>query len=386
TGIDYTHEDLAQNIWTNPGETPGNGVDDDVNGYVDDYYGYDFIGADYLNPQPDSDPIDDNDHGTHVAGIVAAVADNATGIAGVAPGVWLMALKAGDAAGMLTTAAIVEAIHYAAANGAKVVNMSFGGPEFDPLEYEAIAAHPDILFVAAAGNGGEDGVGDDNDIAPFSPAGFTKEWIVDGTTYPALPHITAVAALAPSGSLASFSNYGDESVDLAAPGEAIVSTVPQYADAGSAVAVDGGYQTMFWGFGAEDLSTTAEVYDSIVRAIYDFFGITPAETVDKPLLLVDDDQDGTYTIDGYTFTLPDVSPVYRSALDDAGYQYQVREVANGADGPSATEMDAASAVVWFTGWTFYSDPGTWSLPNLTPTDQSNLISYLNADGKLFLSG
>ncbi len=389
TGIDYTHEDLRANMWTNPGETPGDGIDNDDNGFVDDVYGYDFIGPDWSHPQPDSDPMDDDGHGTHVAGIVAATANNARGIAGTAPGVRLMAVKALDSQGSGTTDAIVAAIHYAANNGAEVVNMSLGGPEFDPLEYQAIAAHPDVLFVAAAGNGGSDGVGDDNDAAPVSPAGFTIDWNIDtdgdGTPehYPALPHLMSVAALAQTGGdLTGFSNYGAASVDLAAPGEAIMSTVPQYPDAGAAVAVTDSYQTMFWGFGAEDLSTAAEVYDSVVRTVYDFFGLTPAMTNPaaggNPLLVVDDDQSES----GF----PDVSPLYLGALSTAGYVYDLHTVGSGADGPSVTEMTYASAVIWFTGWTPVSDPGTWYMPNLTPADQDNLITYLDAGGRLFLSG
>lgn len=344
SGVDYNHEDLEGKV---------------------------ILGPDFVNN--DNDPMDDNGHGTHVAGIIAAVADNNKGIAGVAPGVRVMALKAGDADGSLTTDAIVSAIDYAASQGAKVVNMSFGGPNFDPLQYNAIAAHPDILFVAAAGNKSKD-----NDKDPTYPACYTVDNTVNGTTYPALPNIIAVAALAPSGDLASFSNYGAASVDLVAPGEAIVSTVPQYADAGVALAVCDatyGYQTMFWGFGAEDLSTTAEVYDSIVRTVYGFFGVTPAETAGKPLLVVDDDQD-----------IPDVSPLYFSVLNDAGYKYVLHEVPHGADGPSVS-ADVYSAVIWFTGRTWASDPGaTSSILNLTSTDQSNLISYLQGGGKLFLSG
>lgn len=325
TGIDYTHEDLTANMWTNPGEIPGNGNDDDNNGFTDDIYGYDFIGADAFNPQPDSDPMDDDGHGTHVAGIVAATTNN-TGIAGTAPGVRLMAVKALDSEGSGTTAAIVNAINYAANNGAQVVNMSLGGAGFDPLQYNAIAAHPGVLFIAAAGNDGTD-----NDTDPVSPASFTKEWVIGGTTYPALRHIMSVAALAQTGGdLTGFSNFGATSVDLAAPGEAIMSAVPRppdghpskNADAGAAIAVTDtvhNYQTMFWGFGAENLhdlsagaSITGAVYDSVVRTVYDFFGLTPANTNPAtggtPLLVVDDDQN-----------VPDVSSYYLNALSTAGY-------------------------------------------------------------------
>lgn len=311
TGIDYTHEDLAANMWINLDETPANGVDDDNNGFVDDLYGYDFV-------WPDSDPIDDAGHGTHVAGIIAATANNGKGVAGVAPGVRLMAVKALDSKGAGTTDAIVQAIHYAASNGARVVNMSFGGPYFDRLIYTAIAAHPGVLFVAAAGNDGHD-----NDTSPVSPAGFTFGWRIDtdndgvAEDYPALPQVMSVAALDQSGELTSFSNYGAISVDLAAPGEGIMSTVPQYAGAGTALAVTDTYQTMFWGFGAEDLvdpsagtNSGGAICDSVIRTVYGFFGLTPQETADKPLLVVDDDQSRDYE----WFSLPDVSTLYLTHL------------------------------------------------------------------------
>ncbi|MEW6458222.1 MAG: S8 family serine peptidase [Bacillota bacterium] len=381
TGIDYTHEDLAANMWTNPGEIPEDGVDNDRNGSKDDVYGYDFI-------NDNSDPLDDDGHGTHVAGIVAATANNAKGIAGTAPGVRLMAVKALDSGGSGTTAAIVNAINYAATNGAQVVNMSFGGTGFDPLQYNAIAAHPGVLFVAAAGNDSSN-----NDTDPVSPASFTIDWNIDtngdrtSEHFPALPHIMSVAALAKTGGdLTTFSNFGATSVDLAAPGEAIMSAVPQYADAGAALAVDSNYQTMFWGFGAEDLSTVDEVYDSVVRTVYDFFGLTPAmtdpTTGGTPLLVVDDDQSGDYG----SFSLPDVSTLYLGALSTAGYVYDLHVMGYGENGPSTGEMANTSAVIWFTGESWSSAPDQAGSTNLTPTDQTNLSQYLDAGGKLFLSG
>lgn len=359
TGVDYNHPDLAASMWNDP-----------TTGAV----GYDFVNN-------DADPMDDVGHGTHVAGIIAA-ALNGEGVAGVAPGVKVMAVKAGDVFGLSTTA-IISGIEYAASHGAKVVNMSFGGGSYDQYQYDAIKAHPDILFVAAAGN-----EANNNDTAPFYPASY------------ALPNIVAVAALAQNGALTSFSNYGPTSVGLAAPDENINSTVPAPpADGGLALAVyDAVYgdKVMFWGFGAEDMadlsagtSTTGAVYDSIVRTVYNFFGITPADTQTRPLLVVDDDQSGTYTItingQAATFTLPDVSPLYRNALTTAGYVYTLYTVPNGADGP-AVDASVYSGVIWFTGHAWCSDPASGSVPNLSPTDQENLITYLRAGGKLFLCG
>jgi subtilisin family serine protease len=198
TGLDYFHPDLAANVWVNPGEISGNGRDDDGNGYVDDVHGYDFV-------SDDSHPMDDHTHGTHVAGIIGAMGDNRIGVAGVCWRARLMALKAFDERGAGTVAAVVEAIHYAVANGARVLNASWGASDKSLALQEAVGAAWDagVLLVAAAGN-------ERSDQPPF-PAAFG----------PAL----AVAALDASGQRAGFSNYGPW-VDLAAPGDAILSTTP----------------------------------------------------------------------------------------------------------------------------------------------------------------
>src|SRR5262249_17056604 len=120
TGVDYTHPDLAANIWTNPGEIPGNGIDDDHNGYVDDVPGYDFANN-------DPDPMDDQGHGTHVAGTIGAVGNNGVGVVGVAWNVRIMALKFLDSAGNGTVANAIRALNYAVANGATISNNSYGG-------------------------------------------------------------------------------------------------------------------------------------------------------------------------------------------------------------------------------------------------------------------
>ncbi len=412
TGVDYNHPDLAENIWRNTREVAGNSQDDDGNGYKDDTVGYDFIGNDFLNSQPDNDPMDELGHGTHVAGIIAAVAGNGEGIAGVAPGVKIMALKAADRNGNFTTAAIKVAIDYAVYNGAKVVNMSFAYPPgnsenptayFDRALYDTIARYPQTLFVAAAGNN----EGNNNDELPVYPACYNRPNTVYDETQnkwvnlPALTNVVSVAALAPGGSLAYFSNCGAQSVDLAAPGEGIISTVPGHDDTGVALSVydsEKGYRVMFWGLGAEDIynppgSTVNAVYDSVMRVVYNFFDITPDDTVNRPVLIVDDDQDGQYqiSVDGLgeiIFNLPDVSFYYTGVLEDACYNYRLVKVGRGEDGPSVSAA-AYSAVIWCTGHSWSSEPGNpdnWDLPNLTPGDQSNLINYLEQGGKLFLTG
>ena len=209
TGIDYTHADLANNMWVNTGEVPGNGIDDDGNGFVDDVYGYDFANN-------DGDPWDDESHGTHVAGTIGAVGNNALGVSGVCWRTRLMALKFLDASGSGATADAVKCVEYAVQMGAHLTNNSWGGGGFSQTLYDAIQAgqNANQLFVAAAGNGGSDGIGDDNDAEPFYPASY------------ALDNIVAVAAVDHNFSLASFSNYGLQAVDIAAPGVKILSTVP----------------------------------------------------------------------------------------------------------------------------------------------------------------
>lgn len=205
SGIDYNHPDLAANIWTNPGEIPGNKIDDDKNGYVDDVHGYDFVGS------GDADPLDDNGHGTHTAGTIGAVGNNGIGVAGVNWHVKLMALKFLDANGSGYTSDAVEALQYATRMGVKVSNNSWGGGGYSQTLYDAINAAKAVghLFVAAAGNSGTN-----NDTTPAYPASYT------------LDNVIAVAAIDGNAARASFSNYGAASVDLGAPGVNILSTTP----------------------------------------------------------------------------------------------------------------------------------------------------------------
>jgi len=201
TGVRMTHEDLAANLWTNPGEIAGNGIDDDGNGVIDDVHGFDAIDG-------GGAPDDADGHGTHVAGTVGAAGNNATGVTGVAWQVQLMPVRfLGANGGFLSDA--IEGIAYARNNGATILNNSWGGGGFSTTLRNAIAelAADDILFVAAAGN---DGV--DADLTPGYPAAYE------------LDHIVSVAASDRNDNRAGFSNFGAESVDLAAPGASIRST------------------------------------------------------------------------------------------------------------------------------------------------------------------
>jgi len=208
TGVAYNHPDLddgtKNNIWTNDMELNGTpGVDDDGNGYVDDIHGWDFVGE-------DNEPTDYHFHGTHVSGTIAALGNNGTGITGVNWYASMMPLRIFGAAGYGDTAKAIEAITYAADNGARVINASWGGEDFSQALYDAISYANDTgcLFVAADGNGG-----DDNDQDPFYPASYD------------LPNIISVAATDQDDNLASFSNYGSISVDVGAPGVNIFSSI-----------------------------------------------------------------------------------------------------------------------------------------------------------------
>ena len=205
TGVDYTHPDLTNNIWTNPGEIPGNGLDDDHNGFVDDVHGYDFVNG-------DGDPMDDHSHGTHCAGTIGAEGNNGLGVAGVCWKVSIMALKFLDAAGNGTTADAISAIEYATLMGARVLNNSWGGGGYEQSLKDAIdaAGAANIVFAAAAGND----FGSNNDATPFYPAGY------DST------NILAVMATDRDDLMSEFSNFGLTTVDLAGPGTAVLSCAP----------------------------------------------------------------------------------------------------------------------------------------------------------------
>ena len=191
TGVDTLHPDLTGRIWTNAGEVPGNGIDDDGNGYVDDHHGYDF-------DNDDPDPFDDNGHGTHVAGTVAATGNNSIGVVGVAYEATVMPLKITSESGVGSFGTGAEAIVYATDNGADVVNASWGGTGGSAYVADALAAAyaAGVVLVAAAGNSARE-VGD------FSPAND--------------PHVMTVSAFDHTDTVAWFSNFGPK-IDLAAPG------------------------------------------------------------------------------------------------------------------------------------------------------------------------
>jgi len=205
TGVDYTHTDLAGNIWTNAGEIPSDGLDNDGNGYIDDVHGINSITG-------SGNPMDDNAstyHGTHCAGTIGARGNNSAGVTGVCWTVRIMALKFLSSGGSGSTSDAIECIQYAVDQGAHVLSNSWGGGGYSQALRDAIEAAKDagILFIAAAGNNH----GNNNDASPVYPSSYDNE------------NIIAVAATDHNDLLAGFSNYGPNSVDVAAPGVSILS-------------------------------------------------------------------------------------------------------------------------------------------------------------------
>jgi subtilisin family serine protease len=207
TGVYLNHPDLVSNIWRNPGEIANNGIDDDKNGFVDDVNGWDIV-------DNDSNPNDEMFHGTHCAGIIAASLDNNRGLCGVAPRVKLLPLRVLNAKGEGDTVGLLKAVRYAIdlrkrGENIRVISASLGGGEYLESFKELLdeANRYGIVFVAAAGNDGKN-----NDEEPTYPANYPS------------PNVISVAALDSSGRLASFSNYGEKTVDVGAPGVFIWSS------------------------------------------------------------------------------------------------------------------------------------------------------------------
>jgi len=212
TGIDYNHPDLAGNMWRNPGEIPGNGIDDDHNGYVDDVYGTNVVNS-------SAPPLDDFGHGTHCAGIIGAGGNNSIGVSGVNWNVSIMTLKFLDNQGNGYDSGAIECIDYALMMkvlhgvNVRILSNSWGGAGYDQALYDAIqaAGTNNMLFIASAGNNGQN-----NDLMPTYPTSYD------------LDNVIAVAATDYHDDLAWFSNWGPTNVDVGAPGVDILSTMPTY--------------------------------------------------------------------------------------------------------------------------------------------------------------
>lgn len=203
TGIDYNHEDLAANMWTNPNEIPGNGIDDDGNGFIDDVHGYNFVNN-------TGNPWDGNGHGTHCAGTIGAVHDNALGVAGVMADVELVAVKFLSDGGSGTTENAIRAVDYATSLDVDIMSNSWGGGGRSQALEDAIRRASDrgIIFTAASGNSGTN-----NDVRPHYPSNYD------------VPNVISVAATTAQDGLASFSTYGRNTVHIAAPGHNVLSSV-----------------------------------------------------------------------------------------------------------------------------------------------------------------
>ncbi|MGA1823161.1 MAG: S8 family serine peptidase [bacterium] len=221
SGVAFDHPDLRNNVWYNPHEIPGNGLDDDLNGYSDDRHGWDFVNDDN-NPSDYSRDLYGDGHGTHVAGIIAAQGNNGIGIAGIMWQAQIMPLQVFDLFetgsfrdAIIQNINIMRAIEYAVENGAMIINCSFGSEFYSQFQYDLFeyANQHGVLVVAAAGNESTN-----NDTIPIFPASYD------------LPNIISVAATDGHNRLSSYSNYGEKSVDVAAPGGdqslRIFSTIP----------------------------------------------------------------------------------------------------------------------------------------------------------------
>jgi subtilisin family serine protease len=317
SGVDKNHPDIKDNLLT----------------------GYDFV-------DEDNDPADLNGHGTHVAGIIGAAANNAQGVAGIAWKPRVMPLRALDQKGEGTIGDVVDAIAFAAANDAKIINMSFAGPSYSQTLYNSIKAYPDILFVAAAGNEGAQATGNNNDVIPLYPASFE------------LPNILSVTATDQNDSLSRFANTGLKSVDIAAPGEKIVSTIPSFI---TGVTYSGLYKVIYLAFGFEGINGASTRREVMQRAVI-FSGISG----DKRILIVDDDGGSSY------------ERYYTDTLQALGYPFDVYQILLNGDGPSADMLSQYGLVIWFTGDEYRN--------TLTPADQVNLRSYLLAGGTSIITG
>ncbi|MDP9352421.1 MAG: S8 family serine peptidase, partial [Chloroflexota bacterium] len=354
-GVDFSHPDLAERRWTNPGESgmdasgadkASNGVDDDGNGYADDVHGWDFCNGDNTV----FDAVQGDAHGTHVAGTLAASV-NGEGIAGMAPNVRVMALKFICRGGGADSDA-VRAWEYARDNGAKITNNSWGGGGYSPAIEYFIRDNP-LFFVFAAGNEGG------------SSASFPARL--------PYPNVLSVAAIDNRGNPAPYSNWSEVTVDVAAPGSSILSAVPATPER-SALALSSyaAGKAVVAGFGVEEISLYSK------RASFARRALAAVGRTTEPIVLVDDDRSGAGAPDGRYW----ISEAIREAT---GATPQVINVPSG-NGPALSQL-TGKVVVWSTGWA-YESGGYYASEQypLTPTDQTTLTNFLAGGGRLILNG
>lgn len=358
TGVDFGAADLAGRQWVNPGEVPGNGVDDDGNGRIDDVNGWDFVHGDASV----FDPGDGDDHGTHVAGTIGAATGNGIGVAGTAGETRLMAAKCLGYEGG-TDLGAAAAIVYAVDNGADVINASWGLGSYRSPSVEAAvqyAADHGVLVVCAAGN---DGINIDS--MPNYPA--------------ALPatNVVSVAALTAADGIASFSNRGASAVDLGAPGASVYSTIPRWP--GALLTRDPVHTSVFLSFPLESVTPTA-VGGQVLSAS---MGELSAST-DDPVLLVDDAWQSRTTAYEPAGTR---QAAFLSLLDGAGYSQVTTWSTEVSGTPNAATM-SGKTVVWFTGastFTYSPWTGIETYGTLTTAERAALKSFLDGGGRLLMS-
>ncbi len=349
TGAHLDHPDLADNAWVNSGEIPNNGVDDDLNGYIDDYNGWDFSNRD-ATPW---DAMDSDKHGTHVAGTIGAVGNNTIGVTGVNWDVSIMSLKFIDpTSGSVSAGA--EAIVYAVDNGASVINHSWTTTSYSSVLDDALlyARKHGVINVCAAGNSTRD---------------------LDGisTEYPAAleaTNVVTVAATDRDDKLASFSNYSANYVDVAAPGVEITSTVPRYDSAFHIT--DSPFEIVYFGFPME---TSAQGAGR--QSIIDWSMGELASTLTSPVLVVDDSHP-VETGDSYNRL-----SAYLDGLSAAGYTNVSTWNTEVSGTPGAATL-AGKVVVWFTGMT-HEMPGP--IGSLNSAERTALGTYLDGGGRLLMS-
>ncbi|SFJ50363.1 pre-peptidase C-terminal domain-containing protein [Paenibacillus sp. UNC496MF] len=359
TGVQPDHPDLAGSIWTHPKERAGNGIDDDGNGFVDDVHGWNFAGG----SNETYSEIDGDAHGTAVAGLISAAANNGTGLAGVAPDVTIMPVKyVGGGYGYVSD--LIKAIAYAETNGAQIAYLNAESYDYSQALKDAIDASS-MLFVAGSGD-----YGVNTDGIPSYPASFDS------------PNILSVTGIDNEGRLAAYANTGYKSVDVAAPGEAVAATVPVSNPGLAAEIADpaNGSKVIFNGIAFENILDDEDAdYDyrqDAFDAAMDYLGASKYDP-DKKILLVQDD------LSNYT-EIPSSSKLakYTDLLADyAGQVDVVQSAPDGGDGPSAQQMRDYDAVIWFTGMA-----DRYYVSNLTENDRGSLTDFIQGGGHLMLTG
>ncbi|MFW0966776.1 MAG: S8 family serine peptidase [Thermacetogeniaceae bacterium] len=380
TGVDITHPDLRDKIWINPGEIPGDGIDNDGNGYVDDIHGWNFADNsnqvfDYTNPFADG-------HGTGIAGIIAASSNNNFGIAGVAPNAKIVCLKFINSEGVGLLSDAIAALNYARQQKIDVINASWGAyfptkscdPQFYQTELKPLGKaikDSKALFIAAAGNDGYDlDVLEKNAGFQYFPAAFN---------YPNIISVTAVdnkGLLCTAAHHGWASNTGAKTVDLAAPGNNILSTITVGDFFGAAVeGKQGKARTAVWGFGLQDISQFDDRVSLVSRELN--FLLPQWNCKGKKnakILLVDDDNSKVPYMD--------CSKYWTAVLKKLGIKYDEYLVSSkGKDGGSSLgkTMKKYDLVIWQTGRSDEKTP-------LTAEEVSDITAYIKQGGSFLLSG